>query len=93
MCALRAPDLLMAYMLTMSRRLNIYVCQTRSSIRSRISSRTSLRRGAGAGVCRGAIVEEEATEDMARGVGVVEAEGEVDEREARQSQNDEDSRI
>ena len=93
MCASRAQGLGMDYWLTVPCRSNTYECQMRLSTRSRISSRVSLRRGVGGVVCKGVIVEEEVTEDMARGAGVVGAEGEVDEREARKSHNYKDKTL
>jgi hypothetical protein len=65
MCASCARHLRVGYRLTVSRRSNTYECQMRSSIRSRINSRASLRRGEEAVVCRGVIVEAEAIEDTA----------------------------
>ncbi len=65
MCASCARHLRVRYRLTVSRRSNTYECQMRSSSTSRINSKASLRHGAEAVVCRGAIVEAEAIEDTA----------------------------
>lgn len=76
MCASCARSQGIDYRLTVSRRSNTYECRMRLLIKSRISSRASLLRGAGEVVCRGVIVEDEVTEDTARGAGVVGAEDE-----------------
>lgn len=64
--------------LTCSGRLNTYECRMRSSIKSRISNRVSLRHGAEEVVPKGVSVEAEATEDTL-GVDEAGAEAGVDE--------------
>lgn len=93
MCASCARSQGIDCRLTVSRRSNTYECRMRLLIKSRISSRASRLRGAGEVVCKEAIVEDEATEDTARGAGVVGGEGEVDEKKAQAVTNCKDKTL